>query len=336
MSYLATAWASMSAPITDVNEFAVLMMLAEKAGDDGCSAFPSRQTVSERTRVDPRTVLRALQRMEERRLIAKGDQRAAEYLRKDRRPIVYDLLIPVSWYSPDQLAKVNADRVRRGLEPLSRKLRPDIEQPPEKPRRSDLDKPNPRRRRKDRAPESPHEEIPRGVSETSREETSRGVSETGTGCLEDTNGVSQRHPRKVLEPVLEPSLSAGASETAPTVVADAVTGERDQQQGQDAADVVVDAYATALGRPMVNGSKARLRQQAAELLAAKYPVGWLAARAREMAPQGWTDLAKHVEHSKVPVQAGPAGAAAPGGERRATPAEVEALRVRIMARGSGL
>ncbi|MFJ2477743.1 helix-turn-helix domain-containing protein [Streptomyces sp. NPDC087659] len=219
----------MSAPIADVNEFAVLMMLAEKAGEDGCSSFPSRQTISERTRVDPRTVLRALQRLEERRLIAKGDQRAAEYLRKDRRPVVYDLLIPVSWYSRDQLAKVNADRARRGLEPLSPELRPDIEQAPEKSRRSDLKKPNPRRSRKSHPPETSREETPRGVSETSREETPRGVSETGTGCLEDTNGVSQRHPREVLEPVLESSSSARTDETELPGEAGDVTEEEEDR-----------------------------------------------------------------------------------------------------------
>ncbi|TLQ38603.1 hypothetical protein [Streptomyces marianii] len=104
------------------------------------------------------------------------------------------------------------------------------------------------------------------------------------------------------------------------------------------ADVVVDAYAQALGRPLVNGSRERLRGQAVQLLAAGYPVAWLAARAAEMPANGWRDLVQHAETCRVPIpgQAGPADAAAPGGEGAGTPEQVAALRARIAARGSGL
>ncbi|MFF2650574.1 helix-turn-helix domain-containing protein [Streptomyces sp. NPDC058045] len=218
MSYMATAWASMSAPIADVNEFAVLMMLAEKAGADGCGAFPARKTIADRTCIAPRTVLRALQRMEERRLIAQGDQRAAEYIRADRRPVVYDLLIPAAWYSAQQLADVNEERQQHGLPPLTPKNRPEIAPAPGKNTRSDVGKAAPQRRRKTQ----------RGVSETPCEGGVRGVSETDTGCLEDTHGVSQRHPREVLDPVLEPLSQADAADAAaPAVGADAETGERE-------------------------------------------------------------------------------------------------------------
>lgn len=47
VSFEAVLWATNDAPIANVNEFAVLMMLAEKADPDGCNAFPSRPTVWE-------------------------------------------------------------------------------------------------------------------------------------------------------------------------------------------------------------------------------------------------------------------------------------------------
>ena len=106
------------------------------------------------------------------------------------------------------------------------------------------------------------------------------------------------------------------------------------------ADVVVDAYAEAFGRPLVNGSRQRLRGQAVQLLAAGYPVEWLAARAAEMPANGWRDLVQHAESSRVPVpgQAGPAGAgvAGPGGGRGVPDEATRAAMAAILARGSGL
>ncbi|MEW1701030.1 hypothetical protein [Streptomyces sp. NPDC091278] len=104
---------------------------------------------------------------------------------------------------------------------------------------------------------------------------------------------------------------------------------------------VVAAFEAAAGRRLVNGSRQRLRAQAAELLAAGYPVGWLAARAAEMPANGWRDLTVHCERSRVPVpgQTGPSGptaAGGPGDGTRATPEQVAALRARIAILGSGL
>ncbi|WP_422126918.1 hypothetical protein [Streptomyces misionensis] len=117
------------------------------------------------------------------------------------------------------------------------------------------------------------------------------------------------------------------------------TGEREAAAPEvSGADVVVDAYVRALGRPLVNGSRERLRGQAVQLLAAGYPVAWLAARAAEMPANGWRDLVQHAETCRMPIpgQAGPADAAASGGEGDGTPEQVAALRARIAARGSGL
>lgn len=156
------------APIANVNEFAVLMMLAEKADPDGCNAFPSRSTVAARTTVDPKTVLRALQSVEGRGLIAEGDQRAAEYIRADRRPVVYDLLIPYSWFP--NIDRINKERQERGRPPLTRSTRPDIAPAPEKKQRSDKGKKRPKEQASDQ------HESSRGDFESPRDSDGYGVT----------------------------------------------------------------------------------------------------------------------------------------------------------------
>ncbi|MFD3518495.1 hypothetical protein [Streptomyces sp. NPDC058657] len=142
-------------------------------------------------------------------------------------------------------------------------------------------------------------------------------------------------------PLLLPSSSPSSLSQPPAApkVSPVTAEERERDAAvpeSSEADAVVEAYVGALGRPLVNGSRVRLRKQAAELLAAGYPVGWLAARAAEMPANGWTNLALHCERSRVPIpgQARPADAGA-AGERRATPEEVAALRARLM-RGAQL
>jgi hypothetical protein len=186
MSFEAVLWATNDAPIANVNEFAVLTMLAEKADPDGCNAFPSRPTIAARTTVDPKTVLRALQAMEARGLIAQGDQRAAEYIRADRRPVVYDLLIPYSWFP--NIDRINKERQERGRHPLTRSTRPAIAPAPEKKQRSDKGKPRAKKQSADqfeslrRDFESPRDEDGYGVTLS----PARGGSQSGTGGLKVT------------------------------------------------------------------------------------------------------------------------------------------------------
>ena len=117
-------WASNDAPVEDTKEFAVLFVLADKAGPDGCDTFPAVPTIAKRTRLSERSVQRALDGMRDRRLIAPGDQSAARYLRVDRKPVVYDLLIPCSWFS--NLERINDERARMGRPPLTPSDRPDF------------------------------------------------------------------------------------------------------------------------------------------------------------------------------------------------------------------
>ncbi|MEW2497532.1 hypothetical protein AB0942_28955 [Streptomyces nodosus] len=65
---------------------------------------------------------------------------------------------------------------------------------------------------------------------------------------------------------------------------------------------IMGAYSAALGRPVLNGTRAKLERQAVELLAQGLPEAWLCDRARELAARGWSDLVRHAERSTVPVE----------------------------------
>lgn len=108
-------------------------------------------------------------------------------------------------------------------------------------------------------------------------------------------------------------------------------------QDQD-ADRVVEAYEVAAGRRLLNGTRTSLRAQAVELLAAGRPVEWVAARAAEMPGNGWTDLIKHCERSRVPLPGQQSWLGVPGGGRRGgeLSPEVRAAMAARAARASGL
>ncbi|MFF0408691.1 hypothetical protein [[Kitasatospora] papulosa] len=147
-----------------------------------------------------------------------------------------------------------------------------------------------------------------------------------------------------------PTVGRSAAKKIKTgVEEDSLSDSRDSRDGADereaaapepvGADVVVDAYEAAAGRRLMNGTRASLRTQAVEVLAAGRPVAWVAARAAEMPAQGWTDLIKHCERSRVPIpgQATGPDAGAFGGARRGEPDEAtKAAMAAILARGSGL
>ncbi|MGW1534474.1 hypothetical protein [Streptomyces aureus] len=84
-----------------------------------------------------------------------------------------------------------------------------------------------------------------------------------------------------------------------------VPQQREQACRTTAVRRIVEAYATALGRPLLNGTRAKLEHQAAELLAQDLPEAWLCDRVREMAPRGWSNLTQHAERSTVPISITP-------------------------------
>ncbi|MFC9280932.1 hypothetical protein [Streptomyces collinus] len=139
------------APTADINEWGTLCCLAEAADEDGCNAFPAVKTIASYAKISTRTVQRALAAMEDRKLIAEGDQRAAHYIPEHRRPTVYDLLIPFDWFR--DIERTNAFRMRLGRPPLTRQDRPPIAPAPPKKTRADKGKPKAKKAAEDTAPE---------------------------------------------------------------------------------------------------------------------------------------------------------------------------------------
>ncbi|MCA1834807.1 MAG: hypothetical protein LC721_00155 [Actinobacteria bacterium] len=143
MSFEALLWATKSAPIADASEWAVLVAMAEAADDDGCNCYRSRTTIGSMVKLDPKTVGRRQAEMESRGLLKRGDQSVVNHIPADRRPVVWDLMIPYGWF-PD-IDKTNQARKSRGRQQLTPQDRPEIAQPAEdKGRKQRSDKGVPR------------------------------------------------------------------------------------------------------------------------------------------------------------------------------------------------
>lgn len=133
-------WAQKDAPVANIEEWAVLSVMAESADEDGCNAFQATQTIADRIKLSKRTVQRRIDDMLERHLISLGDQNHWRLMRIPGRyrPVNYDLLIPYSWFG--NIDRVQAYRTQQGLAPLTRQERPDLGPAPEKKRRADAGK----------------------------------------------------------------------------------------------------------------------------------------------------------------------------------------------------
>ncbi|MFC8008475.1 hypothetical protein ACFUCH_35515 [Streptomyces olivaceus] len=171
-----------------MNEYAVLGAMADKADPDGCGTWLSKETISARVHVSEETVKRCWRNMSKRGLIAKGDQALVRHYRADRRPTVYDLLIPYKWFS--NVDRVNAERERLGRPPLTPADRPPIPAAPAKKIRADKGKPRPKKNTTaDQASKQ------RGNSETPRdpapEGTHGGTTSSPRGNYESPAGALQ-------------------------------------------------------------------------------------------------------------------------------------------------
>ena len=199
MSFDPVLWAMKDAPVVDVEEWAVLVCMAEHADDDGCTSMPSQTTIAKRTRTSIPTVKRRIGALLDRGVIARGDQSAALVYPADRRPVVYDLMIPLSWFP--NLERIQDYRKQKARLPLSAADRPDLRAAPEKRRRVDVGKP-----RTDRSLRAVGLEDP-GLSEIGGStSTERGVYKTSTGVQEDLQ------PSPVTLPIDTPQGTAPSSD----------------------------------------------------------------------------------------------------------------------------
>lgn len=211
MSLLPILWAMKSAPVVDAEERVILIALAEAAWSDGTDAFPSKKTMAAISVLDPKTVQRRLRSLAARKVIAEGNQAAAAYIPEWYRPIVYDLLIPFSWY-PDA-EQVNAERKGRGKPPLTAEDRPDLAPAPPKKQRADKGKP--RKKAKPVIHRGDYKSPPLNSGESGQEGgTTRppgGDYKSQTGGLQDPQPSPYNPPRDTPRP----SLSADSSNSRP-------------------------------------------------------------------------------------------------------------------------
>lgn len=134
---LAQIYALRYAPVADLEERMWLVSLSEKVNPDGTDGYKSKETMAHEGLMSESTVARRTRSLQKRGLIKKGNQAVAAWIEPGKRPIVWDIQIPFSFYSEVQLAEVNRDRRNRGLGPLTPEMRPDLAPPPERKVRVD-------------------------------------------------------------------------------------------------------------------------------------------------------------------------------------------------------
>ncbi|QQU97767.1 helix-turn-helix domain-containing protein [Corynebacterium amycolatum] len=91
MSLEASTWVRKHAPTKNPTEQVILMMLADRANDDGTGAWPYYARLAEEARCSLPTIKRVMHELEHRGLIRRGDQSKVDGYPNDRKPIVWDL-----------------------------------------------------------------------------------------------------------------------------------------------------------------------------------------------------------------------------------------------------
>lgn len=86
-------WVLEESGIREHGDFRLLIALAERAHDDGRSAYPSIAWLAKRLGRSDRQVRRGLDRLKDNGWIVPGDQELVSHFRADRRPVVYDLVM---------------------------------------------------------------------------------------------------------------------------------------------------------------------------------------------------------------------------------------------------
>lgn len=96
MSWQATAWVDSLEYDLGVGPlaFRVLLKFANAAAPDGTRAFLSKATLAEQLGVSQRSIQRAFKDLAAARLIRRGNQEFVSHVPVNRRPTVYDLVMP--------------------------------------------------------------------------------------------------------------------------------------------------------------------------------------------------------------------------------------------------
>lgn len=118
-------WALKDAPVKDAGERLILTILAEHSDEDGTSAYPSQKTIAGYAMLTDRSVRDKLKALEARGILVRGDQRLVAHFPGDKRPVVWDLAIPFTWWGV-RWDRMNRSRTTRGLRPLQPEQRPDL------------------------------------------------------------------------------------------------------------------------------------------------------------------------------------------------------------------
>lgn len=90
----AVLWALDEAPGLPANLVATLIALARYADQDGRGAHPSAATIAAHIRKTEGQAKRDLAALQKLGLISRGNQRSVAHIRRDRRPVAYDLAMP--------------------------------------------------------------------------------------------------------------------------------------------------------------------------------------------------------------------------------------------------
>ncbi|WP_017578553.1 hypothetical protein [Nocardiopsis kunsanensis] len=229
MSLYPIIWAAEHAPVRDAEERSILMALVIKADFDGCNAFRSYKRLATVAKCDPKTAERRCKAMEERGLIRRQPgpkPRAWKHLPADKKTVVWEAMIPASFWSAVQLAEINEAREERGRAPVTPKTRPDLPEAPPKKARADKGKARPNRRKKKPEQKEPGDYKSPGSEEHTAE--SGGTTSPVAGGLQ----VQSRGDYKSTNPPNAPSDSP-SSPPAPPAGGGHDRPETDPQGGED-------------------------------------------------------------------------------------------------------
>jgi hypothetical protein len=209
MSWYAIAW-SESAPVGDAYERAVVSQMARRAKKDGSDAALSYASMARYAVASERTIMRAIARLEERGVIAEGDQAVVSYIEPRYRPRVWNLQIPHEYFSADMLEEVNQERRELGRPPLTPAERPPLAKPePTRAPRADVGTKKPRKNaaeqtadsvddlpEQDPEPDGCLEDTPEAGLLVTPESGSGVTSSQAQGRLEDTGTGDYQSPEK--------------------------------------------------------------------------------------------------------------------------------------------